>query len=381
MLNFKSNDLRISFIWVTTILDFLKGTVAPGAPMAFLGDEVQYKHTFDQLLQSLPQGVIQPPWFKPKEDFFWFYYVENTQPMNMTGTKAWKFLVPLRMKIPFKVIAPSPTDRAYLEGFFYPHGLAVVLTAECTEPLTLDETRDLAFDIRQNKFLKLTIPGQAQPQDLHLNLIADRAMTFLTQVALGPQAKAPQLSPAFSIWTVVRGDGVNPLLPTPNGGDVHKVLEAVTTFNPNFATANLPNIAANSAQLRKKRSAGDVLYCNNRGRAVWFPGTFTLPPGPKRSMACYHRNLIYASMQVESLCRLTRETAKEMNQPGATAQLPIQQYNYVKRAAGILTRMYSALEDKTYRSGSPYMQIRQNNFIGDINKVRQEMLMVGPPLV
>jgi hypothetical protein len=377
---FKSHDLRLSFFWTGTVLDFLKGTAPVDAPMIFLGDDGQYIDEFETSQLDGPHGLL-PPWFKPKEDFFWFYYAENTQPKDMSGIKAWKYLIPMRMRVPFKVTAPWLNGRIYLEGFFYPHGIVLVFTAECIEKLSLEEARELSFKIRQNELFRVIFADGSPAQDLHLNPLADRAMTFLKQGALGPDAKTNfPVSPLFSIWTVVRAEGVDPTIALTNGGDVHRVLEAVTTWNPNFATANLPDLASSSARLRKTRSAGDVLYANDRGRAVWFPGTFTLPP-EKRSMACYHRNLVYASMQVESLCRFVRETAQEVRQPGDASMLPIQQFNCAKRAAGILTRLYLALKDKTYRSGSPYLQIKQNNFLGDINKIRQETFAGGAPLV
>lgn len=377
----KSYDLRMSFIWVSTILDFLKGNVPAGAPMAFLGNEGQYKNKFDQMVAQLGQGQLQPPWFKAKEDFFWYYHTENTEPVNITSTKAWKYFIPMRMRIPFKVGAPLQKGRTFLEGFFYPFGVALVFTVECYDELTLDEARELAFKIKQGDSLQVTFPD-GSTQDLHLNPLADRALAFLYQTALGPHAKSTYpVSPLFSIWTVVRGEGVDPKTATPDGKEVHRILEAVTTWNPNFATGNLPKLATVSAQLRKQRSAADVLYANDRGRAVWFPGTFTLPEGPKRSLACYHRNLIYASMEVESLCRFVRQTAQEIKVPGDGSKLPAQHYACAKRAAGILARLYLALKDQTYRSGSPYMQIRQNNFLNDINKVRDETLSGGKHLV
>jgi hypothetical protein len=376
---FTSSDLRISFIWTSTILDFLKGTAPANTPMSFLGDDTQYINTFNNSLSSAASR-LQPPWFKPREDFFWYYYVEQTQPLNINGAKAWKYLIPLRTKVPFRVTAPWFKGRIFLEGFFYPHGIALVFTAECTEKLSLDKARELSFQVRQDEFFKVTL-DDGSVHDLHLNSLAERAMTFLQQTALGPNAKPNySVSPLFSIWTVVRADGVDATIPMTSGSNVQRILEAVTTWNQNFATANLPDLASTSAKVRKKRSDGDVLYANDRGRAVWFPGTFTLPEGPKRSMACYHRNLVYASMQVESLCRFIRETAAEIKQPGDLAKLPPQQYNNAKRAAGILTRLYVAMKETTYRSGSPYLQIRQNNFLADINKIRQETF-AGPPLV
>jgi hypothetical protein len=347
--------------------------------MYFLGNDTQYVDMFDKSLWDGANG-LQPPWFKPREDFFWFYYVEGTQPESINGSKAWKYLIPMRIKVPFKVSAPWFTGRIYLEGFFYPHGIVLVFTAECAEKLSLENARELSFKIRQDDFFQVTF-NDGSTQTLHLNSLANRAMTFLQQATLGANAKTTYpVSPLFSVWTVVRAEGVDPTIPMTDGSNVQRVLEAVTTWNPNFGTANLPDLVTSSAQVRKNRSDGDVLYANDRGRAVWFPGTFTLPPGPKRSMACYHRNLIYASMQVESLCRFVRETAAEIKQPGEVSKLPPQQYNVVKRAVGILTRLYLGKKETTYRSGSPYLQIRQNNFLDDINKIRQETFASGPPL-
>ena len=94
---FQSSDLRLSFIWTSTILDFLKGIAPVDAPMLFLGNESQYIDTFDKSRWGggAPYGR-RAPWFKPREDFFWYYYVENTEPENINGTKAWKYLVPMR---------------------------------------------------------------------------------------------------------------------------------------------------------------------------------------------------------------------------------------------------------------------------------------------
>lgn len=378
---FKSSDLRLSFIWTSTILDFLKGTAPADAPMLFLGNDTQYADRFNQSRAGSDPYGLEPPWFKPKENFFWYYYVENTQPGNINGAKAWKYLVPLRMKVPYKVSAPWFTGRIYLEGFFYPHGIALLFTAECIEKLSLKTAREMSFKIRQDDFFQLTL-DDGSIHNVHLNSLANYGLAFLQRIALGPNAKTDfPVSPLFTVWTVVRAEGVDPTVPMTNGGNVQRVLEAVTTWNPNFGSANLPDLASNSAQVRKNRSEGDVLYANDRGRAVWFPGTFTLPEGPKRSMACYHRNLVYASMQVESLCRFIKETAAEIKQAGDAAKLPIQHYNAVKRAAGIVTRIYKAVKGTTYRSGSPYLQIRQNNFLDDINKIRQETFAGGPPLV
>lgn len=378
MADIKIRELRLSFLWARTLPELLNGT-APAAPMAFLGDADQYKQTFDALQNGGGQGGLTPPWFKPKEDFFWFYYLERTQTGDVKGARAWKLLVPLRKKVPFKITTPWLQGRVYLEGFFYPHGVALIVTAESEQALSLAEARELSFKVRQDATFEVASAGAAQ----HLNLgaLADKAMAFLCAEALGPHAQAAYVDAPFSVWTVVRGEGVDPQQATPAGLEVHRVLEAVTTWNPKLANAQLSQLdKEHCAQLRTNHSAGDVLYAQEKARAVWFPGTFTLPPGKKPTLACYHRNLVYASMQVESLGRFVRETAAGIKQPGDASHLALPHYQCAKRAAGILTRFYKADEETTYRSGSVDLHIRQRNLIPDINKLRAEMQIEGGPL-
>jgi hypothetical protein len=292
------------------------------------------------------------------------------------GALAWKSLVPLRKKVPFKVQAPWLQGRVFLEGFFYPHGVALVITAESEETLTLADAKTLSFNLRQDG--SYLVEANGAQQQLPLGSLADQAMAHLCAEALGPQAPAALLGAPFSIWTVIRGEGVDPKQPVAYGGDVHTLLESVTTWNAKLNNANLSQLdAQHCAQLRTNRAAGDLLYAQDKARAVWFPNTFTLTPGKKPTLGCYHRNLVYATMQVESLGRFVRETAKEIKQPGDANLLPLPHKYCSQRAAGILTRFLKAGEDETYRSGSVELHIRQNNFIPDINKLRNEMF--NPP--
>ncbi len=345
--------------------------------MTFLGNDSGYQKKFDEIRNNgaIAAGVSFP-WHRDSNDYFWLYFLEGKQPIDVTAKLAWKQLMPFRQKIPFTIKAAWLKARLFIEAFYYPHGFAVIFTVESHEPLTLDQARELSYRVRQDE--RFAVDDGAGAKMLYLDEIGDKAMAFATAAALGPAAKAGALSvKPFSIWTVVRGSGVDPQLPTPNGGTVHRVLEAVTTWNANFVTAVLPNLADASLEVRSKRSPGDVLYGNQRGRAVWFPGTFTLPQGKKRSLSCFHRNLCFASMQTESLARFVSATANEIPQVGDGSKLPLAEAYCVKRAAGILARMYSGVDPTTYRSGSPYAQLRQNKFVADINKIRDEFLVTG----
>lgn len=377
--NFQLNDLRLSFIWTQTNLDLLKGKHAPNAPMAFLGNEFGYQKKFDEI--RLNGGVatgLTFPWHRPTDDFFWLYYLEGKQPVDVSAKLAWKQLMPFRQKLPFTINAPWLNARLFLEAFYYPHGFAILLTVESRQSLTLEQARELSYKVRQDE--QFEVDDGSGAEFLYLDKLADKAMAFITVATLGPNVIPSALAiKPFSIWTVVQGGGIDPKLPTPNTGDVHKVLEAVTTWNANFATANLPNLSDASLQIRSKHAAGDVFYGNTRGRAVWFPGTFTLKKGKKRSLSCFHRNLCFTSMQTESLARFVSDTANEIPQVGEGSKLPLAQRYCVTRAAGILARMYSGLDPTTYRSGSPKVHLKDNMFLANINKIRDEFVLTGAP--
>jgi hypothetical protein len=383
----KIHDLRLSFIWVETILDMLKGTTPANAPMLFLGTDTGYAREFDLLQAGNGAKNLNVPWHKGGRgvDFFWTYYLEGKSPEDLRGAGAWKQLVPFRMTMPVTIKAPWFSGGLYLDGFYYPHGFALVFRAEWRGKLALSlgNAVKLAFNVRQDEQFTVQLDGGPVKQR-YLDDLAKEALDYLRTAALGPDAQpgAATVIP-FSVFTVVRGEGVDPTKPLPDGGKIHQALEAVTTWNPNYKTAILPKLTdpEHNVRLRSKRSPGDVVYGNTRGRAVWLPGVFTLPPGHKHSAACYHRNLIHTSMQVESLSNFLRQTAQEIKQPGDGLNLPLHQYYSAKRAGGILTRMYAAAKDKTYRSGSPYLHIRQNNFLQDVNKIRTELNVKGDLLV
>jgi hypothetical protein len=107
-----------------------------------------------------------------------------------------------------------------------------------------------------------------------------------------------------------------------------------------------------------------LVYGTNRGRAVWFPDL--LADSVRPTLACYHRNLALASMQVESLCGFAHGIASQVNENNA---LNFAEEECARNAAGLLGRLYGG-KSSIYRSWSVRAQIDQNNFVSDIDTVR-----------
>ena len=359
------HNLRLSFIWVETVLNRLERRSS-------------YKERFDQVLRSgMGLKGLHLPWSELGRHFFWSYYLEHGAPGNISGNRAWKELVPFREKVPAAVEVCWLQGRLVLEAFYYPHGFALVVTAVCCTDLTLEEAVEKAFEVRrtgrfQVKWVRPTGRFQVEwdegeaPEFLSLDAFADKGLTALRKVALGPGAApgARRFTP-FTVVTVVRGTGVNPVAPTPNGGEVHRALEAMTTWRPTWRYDVLPNLAEVSLKIRPAPPS-HVLYGHTRGRAVWFPGLFIQKDRRLHSLACYHRNLVFTSLQVESLSGLISETAKQIRDG---TPLSAAHRECARRAVGILGRLYGGAPS-TYRTWSPRAHIEQNDLVMAVNEVR-----------
>lgn len=367
MAKIEIHDLRLSFIWVETVLDLVRHAVPSGAPLAFLGRRSSYAQRFEQVLRSPREpGGLEPPWRRPAGHFFWTYYLRGRTPGNVSGDQAWKALVPFRGKVPAAVEAPWLGGDLVPETFLYPHGLALVVTALCRAHLPLEEAVEKAFEVRQTGKFQVEWDEGRVSQSLSLDAFVGKALTTLGKAGFGPGATpdARSVTP-FTLATVVRGTGVHPNAPVPDGGKAHRALEAITTWRPTWRYDVLPNLAEVSLQIRRAPPS-HVLYYGKRGRAVWFPGLFIREARDLHSLACYHRNLVFASLQVESLSGLVSQTAKQIRD---MSPLSVTHRECARRAVGILGRLYGGLRS-TYRSRSPRAHIEQNDLVMVVNEVR-----------
>jgi hypothetical protein len=358
--------MRLSFIWCETLLDLLDG--APAArPMPFLGDREGYAQRFAAAIEGgKPDAFpLEPPWHLPAGQFFWTHYLEGHTPGKIKGEVAWKQLVPFRRAGPFRARAPWLPGRIHAESFFYPHGIALVISAEVQGDLPLAAAVAKAHELRRTGKIEVRWDGKEAADLLGLDTLARRSLDALRLAALGPGAAEGALSPAFSVVTVVRATGVEPNDPTAEGGEIHRALQAMTTWNPSWATDALTKLE--DARLPTRIGApSHLLYGGRRGRVVWFPGLYTVSTVKLRSLACYQRNLTLASMQTESLAGLVLETESGRKLGKTPVGL---RRECAQRAAGVLGRLYGGVAS-TYRSWSPRRQIEQNDYAKPLDSLR-----------
>jgi hypothetical protein len=362
----KIHEIRLSCIWVETFLDLLRDP-APQTDLAFLGRDLTYMQYVDALSTGRvgPQG-LRLPWLEEKP-CFWTSYLEQPNLEKVGGTKAWKSLMPLLGEVPVRVKAAwlPKLSRFDLKAYFYPHGLAFIFNAFCLGDFTLSEALQTAFQIHRTGNLEVEWQAGGS-QSLNLQSLGHKVLDILRAKALGISATPRVISEPFTVVTVVRGEGVDPIQPIPQGGVIHRALEALTTWRPDYETVNLPDLDDKVCLPIRESAAGHVLYYHNRGRAVWFPALFTKKDQRLHSLSCFHRNLVAASQQVESLGGLAVATADDLRQ---SRPLMAPQHFCAGKAVDILGRFYGKAF-KTYRSASPRYQMEQNGLVDPVNAVR-----------
>lgn len=368
-------DLRLTLIWVETYFDLLGDLELETAPLAFLGRRYKFGPKFEQAITSKLELLgLEPPWPEKSKQLFWYYYLEGNQLGLTKGEQAWKALLPLRGKVPAKIESPEFTRFISSEVFYYPYGLALVVTWQSQAQLLLKEAIEKVFELRRNYRYQVKWAKDDIAESISLDVFADRAIVTLRQIALGQEAASTaRISQPFSVFTVVQGTGVDPGESIPSGQQIHRLLEAVTGWRPTYQYDSLPDLAEASIKIRRAPQ-GHILYAGKRGRAVWFPGLFTNKVAGQKSLTCYHRNLVFTSLQTESLSNFIEETAKWIRS-GKT--LSVTHRECARRAAGILGRLYGGAAS-TYQSWSSRAQIEQNYFVEAIDEVRDFFNM--PPL-
>jgi len=362
-------DLRISLIWVETNVALLNNATPPGVPWPFLGQSLQYAQKFDEMLYAAakPTGLI-PPWDKAERTSFWTYYTEGRL-ATITGANAWNLLIPFRRRMEPVPSAPWFSGRFYCDGFFYPHGLGLMITAILTTPpkgapYDLDGAVKAAFQARTQPF-QVSWPNRPAVSQT-LDQFARQHLNEMRALALGKAVGEGKLmQPPFTVVTVVRGVGSDrDALP---GGDpaVLKALWGLASWSSSYQADALPDFGLASLHI-KRSPPNHVLYSQTRGRVIWFPTKFADPSPAKPSLSCYHRNLVFNTLQVESLGGLVADTADKVRTH--VSALGWKQQGAAVNASKVLGRAYGG--KGTYASCSSHVQIADVGLENDIDVVR-----------
>jgi hypothetical protein len=368
----KVNSVRLSFLWTQTLPSLLEKGTPADSEFAFLTRGYQYQDKFKAaLLSGSSAAGFQVPWMAEKKQQFWMRYLVQGKLNEVGAGQAWEMLVPLRTSVDVRLQADWFKGTSFVDAFYYPFGLGLAITFRWGPDQFLEQMVPQAYLFRKNGKFGLK-PGL--PQDLSLEQVADAILTSLRKRALGEGSSAGlPLPDPFSILTVIQATGGQPEADVTLDKKIMKFLEVMTNWPAAPQFLQLPSPA--DVCLRKKRSApvGSVLYAQERGRAVWFPALFrgetdgsTLEAAEqsRRSskLACYHRNLLFGSLQTEAMGRLVHYTAQLFAAGKKPINLPGFHRTVAKNAALQLAKLYVGDKADTWRSDSPHRQIKDAFF-------------------
>jgi hypothetical protein len=299
---------------------------------------------------------------------------------NVKAARLVKDLVPLRAKVSARIEAPAlPGQRRFsLEAFIYLHGVALIATTDVVSKdpagFTLEQVIQMALLVKSGSY-KVTWPDGTS-ESLSLAKLAEKCMDLVRTNYLGPDATKPRrtsFSDPFRVMTIIKGEGVDPAQKVEQGKAIHFALQAITQWTPDYKDTKPGDLA--TARIRVPPSIryadGRIFYRDKRARVIWFPNTFIVTDSKIRSLSCYHRNIVSASMQVESLSNLVAAILARVRDKKVPTDT---QKSYAHRAIVNLRLMYAGV-NYTYRSRSLPLQMIDSGAVENINALQKALLL------
>lgn len=374
----KIKRFSLSFIWTRTFFNFLQSDSEEelnNLPFNFFIKLSSYKEKYRTLKQKgFDDNGLSLPWKKTHVNWFWEYYFEGRDPWDVSPNLAWeRYMIPFRKPVPVKISSPilKPQGSVSIEGFFYRHGIALVITVRLFDSPSLTALLNKAFQVRRSKIFELT-NGELSPGKYSLTSLANKLLDSFCSLALGAKGSKGRSFPGepFSVSTVIQGDEYYRDIPVDHGGDIHKVLEGLTNWNRNWQRANPPKLEDKKIPIQNDYD-NHCLYADKQGRVVWFPWLFT-PSSSDNSkqyaLGWYKRNLVLASLQVASIGAFVKYTAG-LKKNGTDINTYHRQW--AEYAMRILKRLYSG--ENTYKTWSARAYIEQNGIMDDLKYLEETL--------
>ena len=165
------NDLRLTFIFTETILDPpLIGGVA--MPLARFVTEHGYPDVIDAARNGRAPLQLELPWPYSPGQHFWDHYLHDRMSRDASGNLCFEKLAPLRLgKLVKKIRAVLPQEfaqssraRLGIEGYYYPHGIGLLITAILEGEFDITKTGDLGLELRYGAVYQPSWPATGSPR-------------------------------------------------------------------------------------------------------------------------------------------------------------------------------------------------------------------------
>lgn len=333
---------RLSFIQMETLVVPLAALTTPVIPYDFLLSDAKYPRQYAAALAG--SGPHRPPWRDDMGKMYWFDYFGRSTASGRSVRDVWQGLAPL--ETPSASLTPAAGTPGTIEvrTYLYPWGIAAIADITVQGTWALPQAVAQAFQLRRKLSYQVTVSGTAKTLPL---------LPALNEVIAGVRTTAygtgiPSVrGETFSIVSVLDGDGVD--IVQPISEEIQKALAGLTSWNDDWIAIKPDDLKLSSIRIRKSPDS-HALYASKRGRAVWFPAGFETATGSTQRLNCYHNNLLMATLQTDSLCRLCAAAAQQLANGEKKKDWSQTYRNCVRIAAGLLGRIYGGNE--TYRTRS-----------------------------
>jgi hypothetical protein len=311
-----------------------------------------YATLFKQVLEADGDALVTTPWPyelglpTPRRNHYWSAYVadeiRNHQGRN-AGDIAFRAVVPLRRKQ--SLVRFDWPHRAFVEGWYYPHGVATTITAwflGAFDPKEMKAAAD-AFTF-EPLTLTWSDPSRNLPGSLTLGQLAETVLGELRREAFDSADGTGGIP--FTTVTVVRA-----------------------TAEPSdkaSASAAFVDTALSLAGIQRdgKTAPDRAIYAQSHGRVVWREDYAVEADGKRHALGCLHRNVAIATMQTASLVQAATQLAAVGDRKGAL-DARIEPFGRV--VAGLVARVYGGA---TWAPPFLRDQIKDANEHGSISGLR-----------
>jgi len=372
--NYEIERLNLCFIWTRTFFNLFHGQAAELYPHGFFAKSAAYKAKFKELrFEGHDADGLCLPWPQTHANRFWEHYFEETQPRDVSPNLAWQtYLVPFRKRAKAEIFTTwLPTKRAVtLEGYFYRHGVVAAITVKVHDCASLNEAVNRALQARYSGTYQVKWSDGSE-ENVSLGGLANHLLDSCCKDALSAEEeKGIGFSgDPFSIVAVIQGGSEYKDQPVEQNDEIHRALEALTTWTAAWPGATPPQLAKKKLRIKNVKD-NHCLYAGKQGRVVWFPKLFT--PSEQGSkvyaLGWYYRNLVLASLQTASLGTFLMHTANELKKG---ASISTYHANWARYAIMALERLSQS--PNTYRTWSTRAQIEQNGFLDAMNYLKTKL--------
>jgi hypothetical protein len=351
----KIKRFRLSCIWTAVIPELIEA-VFP-APLGDLVEQSKYAATFNTLLAGGVNPLVELPWPRrsggtlPERNNYWTDAIVgrfSSERNADRGRLAWKASVQFKHK--GELFSIGHADRCFGEGWYFPTGVAVSLTAWISGDFDGEQFKQTVSDFTGGK-LPVTVGGVTSTDII--DRAAGNAMDMLRAQGFGLPPVALSEKP-IRILTVITAEH------DPNETD-KPAAEAAMLQDVLIAGGGTPALPITPAK---------NIYALPHSRVIWRPDCFLSKQKGLHTLGCLHRNITMATLHAASVIKAAEAAMAVIDN---VANVPTRVGSYAYAIGDLLGRMNDASEKYVYKQQCLRDQIAEAKTM--INRLRANRLL------